>query len=159
MALAPSPSEPDRVVALIRAHIRLGTHPDKWKTARGATIPKPAKDDYSLAELYRVISLLNCLGKMVEKVSAMLVSAHCEATGSLRPGQYGCRMRRSAVDAAGVIMTQTQEAWSRRKITGAQIMGIAAAFPSVARGCLLRKMRNMGTGRKPCVVDRQLHEG
>ena len=28
--------EPDRVVALIRAHIRLGTHPDKWKTARGA---------------------------------------------------------------------------------------------------------------------------
>ena len=44
---------PDRVVALIRAHIRLGTHPDKWETARGVTITKPDKDDYSLAKSYR----------------------------------------------------------------------------------------------------------
>jgi hypothetical protein len=37
--------EPDRVVALTRSHIRLGTHPDKWKMVRGVTIPKSSKDD------------------------------------------------------------------------------------------------------------------
>ena len=38
-------------------------------------MPKPGKDDYGMAKLYRCISLLNCLGKMVEKVAAELVGA------------------------------------------------------------------------------------
>ena len=125
--------EPDRIVALIRAHIRLGIHPRRWKIAHGVTIPKPGKDDYGLAKSYRVISLLNCLGKMVEKVAAMMVSAHCEATGQFHPGQYGCRARRSAVDAVAITIAQTQEAWRRSRIVVALLMDVAAAFPSVAR--------------------------
>ena len=39
--------EPERLTALVRVHIRLGFHPEHWKTARGVTIPKPGKDDYS----------------------------------------------------------------------------------------------------------------
>ena len=38
------------MVAFSRAHIRLGTHPDRWKSARGVTILKTGKDDYSLAK-------------------------------------------------------------------------------------------------------------
>ena len=71
--------EADRVEAIIRAHIRLSIHPAAWKTARGATIPKPGKGDSSLAKAYRAISLLNCLGKMVGKVAADLISIHCGA--------------------------------------------------------------------------------
>ena len=77
-----------RVVALIRTHIRLGVHPARWKLARGVIIPKPGKDDYSVAKAYRCISLLNCLGKMVEKVVANLISDHCETRGGFHPGQY-----------------------------------------------------------------------
>ena len=73
-----------------------GAYPRQWKTARGVAIPKPGNDCYGLAKPYRVISPLNCLGKMVEKVAAMLVSTHCEATGCFHPGQYGCRTRQSA---------------------------------------------------------------
>ena len=40
----------------------------------------------SLAKSYRCISLLNCLGKMVEKVAAMMVSAHCETISGFHPG-------------------------------------------------------------------------
>ena len=96
------------------------------------------------AKPYRAISLLNCLGKMVGKVAAMLVSAHCESMGWFHPGQYGCRIRLSAVDAVGVVIAQTHEAWKRGRITGALLMDVAAAFPSVARGSHLRKMRAMG---------------
>ena len=130
-------------MALIRANVLLSIQPRRWKVAWGVTIPKPGKDDYGLAKSYRVISLLNCLGKMVEKVAAMMVSAHCEAMGRSHPGQYGCRARRSAVDAVTITIAHTQEAWRHRRITGALLMGVAAAFPSVARGCLLRKMRAM----------------
>ena len=135
--------EPERIEAIIRAHIRLGIHPDAWKTARGVTIPKPGKTNYSLAKAYRVISLLNCLGKMVEKVAADLISLHCEPLNKFHPGQYGGRPQRSAVDAVGVVMAQAQEAWKRGRIVGALMMDVAAAFPSVARGCLLQKMRRM----------------
>ena len=50
---------------------------------------------------------------MVEKVAAMLVSMHCESIRGFHPGQYGCRVRRLAVDAVGVVIAQTQEAWKR----------------------------------------------
>ena len=131
-------------MAIIRAHIRLGVHPDLWKVARGGVIPKPGKDDYSLAKAYWVISLLSCLGKTVKKVASILISAHCKRLGGFHPGQYGCQARRSAVDAVGVVIAQTQEAWNRGCVVGALLMDVAAAFPSVARGCLLRKMRDWG---------------
>lgn len=132
-------------MVIIRIHIRLGVHPRCLKVAGGVTIPKPGKDDNCLAKAYRVVSLLNRLGKMVEKVAAMMVSAHCEATGRFQPGQYGCRTRRSAVDAVRLAIAQTQEEWGRGRFTGALLMDVAAAFPSVAGGCPLRKMRSMGT--------------
>jgi hypothetical protein len=50
-----------RITALVRASIRLGAHPKTWKVAKGITIPKPGKDDYTKAKSYRVISLLNSL--------------------------------------------------------------------------------------------------
>ena len=135
--------EPSRVVALVRAHIRLGFHPEHWKTARRITIPKPGKDDYSQAKAYRVISLLDCLGKVVEKTVAYILSNHCERTGALNPGQYGSRPQRSAVDAVGLAMARTQQAWSKGKMVGALLMDVSAAFPSVARDCLIRRMRDL----------------
>ena len=104
--------EPDRIMALVRGHIRLGFHPEHWKTARGITIPKPEKDDYSQAKAYRVISLLDCLGKVVEKVAAYLISNQYERTGALDSGQYGSRPQRSAMDAVGLAMARTQQAWT-----------------------------------------------
>lgn len=76
---------PRRTVALTRVHIRLGVHPDRWKVVRGVAIPKPGKDDYNVAKTYRVVSLLNCLDKMVEKAATVLVSMHCETSGGFHP--------------------------------------------------------------------------
>ena len=135
--------EPSRVVALVRAHIRLGFHPENWKTARGIIIPKPGKDDYSQAKAYRVISLLDCLGKVVEKTVAYILSNQCERTGALNPGQYGSRPQQSALDAVGLAMARTQQTWSHGKMVGALFMDMAAAFPSVARDCLIRRMRDL----------------
>jgi hypothetical protein len=47
------------------------------------------------------------------------------------------------VDAAGVLMSVVQEAWVGGKVAAALMMDVQAAFPSVARECLLRKMRDM----------------
>jgi hypothetical protein len=75
-----------RIVALARQCFRLGIHPRAWKTAKGILLRKPNKPDYTLVKAYRVISLLNCLGKVVEKIAAEAIADHCETTGGLHLG-------------------------------------------------------------------------
>jgi len=67
-----------RMVQLVRACIRLGYHLKLWKTARGIVIPKPGKPDYTKVRAYRVISLLDVIGKLVERTAAHLIADHLE---------------------------------------------------------------------------------
>ena len=48
----------------------LGYHPKCWRRATGVILKKPSKPDYSAPKAYRVISLLNCLGKVSERILA-----------------------------------------------------------------------------------------
>jgi hypothetical protein len=107
-----------RVIALVRQCFRLGTHPKAWKVARGILLQKPNKPDHTLVKAYRVISLLNCLGKIVEKLAAEAISTYCEGAQVLHPGQMGCRKRRSAIDAVACLIQPVAESAStgHRKI-------------------------------------------
>jgi len=108
----------DRVTHLVAECIRLGYHPISWKSARGIVIPTPGKPDYSRVRAYRVISLLDSLGKLVERTAAHLIANHLETNRLLHEGQYGSRVRRSTVDAAAVLMSRTQGAWKRKAVAG-----------------------------------------
>ena len=59
------------------------------------------------------------------------------------PGQYASRPQRSAVDAVGLAMARTQQAWTQGKMVGALLMDVSVAFPSVARDCLVRRMQDL----------------
>jgi len=76
--------DPRRITALTRGAIRTGYHPRAWKTARGIVIPKPGKPDYSKARAYRVIALLNSLGKVVEKVAADIIADSLDQMAAAR---------------------------------------------------------------------------
>ena len=78
----------------------------------------------------------NCFltaGEHYRERRPMNVSAHCGMAGGFHPGQFGWRERCSVAYANGVTIALTRDAWSRGCITGAYLMDIAAAFPSVAR--------------------------
>jgi hypothetical protein len=87
--------DPERIRALFTACTRAGLHPRMWKLARGAVIAKPGKDDYSKVKSYRVICLLSCIGKCLERVIADGISAQLEPNGGLHWGQFGGRSRRN----------------------------------------------------------------
>lgn len=53
-----------RVTVLIRQCIRIKHYHRAWNTARRVMLQKPNKLDYTKVKLYRVISLLNFLGKI-----------------------------------------------------------------------------------------------
>jgi hypothetical protein len=133
-----------RITAMVRTSFRLGIHPRAWKEAKGVVIPKPKKPDYRVAKAYRVITLLNCLGKVVEKVAANAIAAECEHKWLLHDGQFGCRKRRSRIDAVGRLMKRVEEAWERGNTAADLLMDVKGAFPHVSKGNLIKRMEEMG---------------
>lgn len=58
--------EKSTITRLVQHSIRLGYHPKEWKKAQGVLLEKAGKRDFGLIISYRVISLLNCMGKVIE---------------------------------------------------------------------------------------------
>jgi hypothetical protein len=70
-----------------------------WKIAKGVLLRKQDKPTYTIAKAYRVISLLSCLGKVVERVVATKIASYYEENGVFHQGQFGCRQGRGTSDA------------------------------------------------------------
>jgi len=134
----------DRITQIVRACIRLGHHPELWKTAKGVVIPKPGKPDYSKVRAYRVISLLDVISKLLERTAAHLIADHLERKRGLHEGQFGCGKRRSCVDAVAILMNRTQKAWSEKKVAGALFMDVKSAFNNVSKIHLGKRMAALG---------------
>lgn len=66
-----------------------------------------------LAKGVRIITLLSCLGKLVEKVVGVLIAKEGERTGILHVGQFGCHAARSAADGAAVLFGAVEAAWAK----------------------------------------------
>jgi hypothetical protein len=128
-------------VRLTTAAFRTGRHPVVWKRASGVVIRKPGKDDYTKMKAYRSISLLSCMGKVVEKVAAELLSEEAKRWGLLSNGQFGSRKGRSAIAVAAIMVDRTHAAWTNGHISGVLLMDIKAAFPSMAKGRLVNMMK------------------
>src|SRR6267378_4077628 len=135
-----------RVVGLARQCIRLGVHPLAWKTARGILLQKPGKppSEYSKTKGYRVISLLSCLGKVVEKVAAEAISRYCGAKGILHSSQMGSRKQRSAIDAVACLIQEVHEAWGEKRLAGTLLMDVKGAFPNTNPSRLIQCMVEVG---------------
>jgi len=133
-----------RIITVVKTSFRLGIHPRVWKKARGVVIPKPNKPDHGVTMAYTVITLLNCLRKVVEKIAANAIADECEQRRSLHDRQFGCRQRRSAIDAVGRLMKRVEEAWGRGNTAAVLLMDVKGAFPHVAKGNLIKRMEEMG---------------
>ena len=70
--------------------IRLGYFPKLWKTALVKMIPKPNKDT-KYAKSYRPISLLPCIGKLLERILASRLSSFMEENKMFKKSPSGFR--------------------------------------------------------------------
>ncbi|KAI0728450.1 hypothetical protein C8Q72DRAFT_756138, partial [Fomitopsis betulina] len=60
----------DTILALMNHCLRTGYHPKEWRKAITVAIPKPGKPNYSNPRAYRLIQLLECMGKVLERIVA-----------------------------------------------------------------------------------------
>src|SRR5215213_3356834 len=128
---------------LYRALARKGYHPECWREAIGAIIPKPNKSDYTTPKAYRIIALLNCLGKVLEKILATRLSYYVEKHDLLNKEQMRGRKQRSAIDAVMCLVHDVQNAQSQRLKSTSLMLDVKGAFDNVSRARLLSTMRSL----------------
>jgi hypothetical protein len=106
------------------------------------------KNIYALPKAYRVISLLNCLAKVMEKIVARRLAVMAEFKTLLHMHQIGGRRQKSAIDAVMVLIQKVQANWRTRKrgsITSVLALDVKNAYPTVraapfAKICILLKL-------------------
>ena len=99
---------------LFNACISAGYHPRSWHEATVVVIPKPNRADYSLPKNYRPIALLECLGKLLEKVLARCIYYNLGTLNLVPTNQFGARDSGSTLDAGLVLLHDAQLALAQR---------------------------------------------
>ena len=130
-----------RLVHLYKACISIGYYPERWKIATGIIIPKPKKPP-SNPRSYRVISLLNCFGKLLEKTIASYLANQLDH--KLFPLQFGGRAKRSTSDALLCLVNTVEKAWKQKNIAIGLMMDIKGAFDHVSRNDLIHTLAKLG---------------
>lgn len=63
----------------------------------------PNKVDYIVVQSFRVISHLNCLGKVYEILVAEMLADWCQVNHILHKGQMSSRIQRRAIDTVAPV--------------------------------------------------------
>jgi len=102
----------DIMMEVVRGSLGLGFVCGRWRRSGGIIMRKPNKQDYRLPNSYRVINLLDVLGKVLER----LVARRLEKWGQEEIGdeQYGGRLGRSSLDGVGKLTKRWEEGGRKR---------------------------------------------
>ena len=117
-----------------------GYFPDAWKRATGVMIPKPNKDR-KIALNYRPISLLRCLGKLLEKILAKRLLNHMNRKQLINKWQRAYLARKEANEHVFRLGTQLRHFRQLRWHTGILLFDVEKAFDSVWHNGIRYKLR------------------
>jgi len=120
----------------------LGHHP--WKEATVIILPKPNKLDYSLPKAYCPISLLECCGKLLEKIIAKRILSDAHSFDILPPSQFGSCDYHSAVDVALCLTHYAQAVVKCKFVASVVLFDIQGFFDNINIEHLSHILHNLG---------------
>ncbi|XP_045127737.1 uncharacterized protein LOC123514153 [Portunus trituberculatus] len=120
-----------------------GQFPSTWKPAILIPIHKPGKDP-TLPSAYRPISLLSCIGKLLERLVNTRLTWWLEANNKLAEEQCGFRPHRSTLDVLGQIEYHICDTYRQRQVMTALFLDLEGAFDSAPHEGILYKLALMG---------------
>jgi len=131
-------------MGLLEACLRTGYHPRLWKEAIVCVIPKPKRLDYMLAKNFRPISLLECLGKLLEKVVAKLLYSDMSKHALIPTTQFGGRNASSALDAGLTLLHDIQSIHQAELKAGILLFDIQGYFDNINHERLIKTFTDLG---------------
>ena len=124
--------------------VKLGYIPKAWKQAAVLLIKKPDKVSTNPAN-YRPISLLSCLGKLLEISINSKLYACAKQNNKINIEQSGFRKHKSTQDQLFRLTQQISQGFNRKHTTTKVFLDIKKAFDRVRRNGLRHKLLSMDT--------------
>lgn len=94
-------------------------------------INKPFKPDYSKPKAYQPISLIECAGKLLEKIVTKQINDNIQAHDLLPMTQFGSRPHHLAVDAAATLVHWIQATCAAKCVGALLLFDISGFFDNV----------------------------
>ena len=129
---------------LLTACLKAGHHPKPWKEAIMCVIPKPNHADYLLAKNFWPIFLLECFGKLLEKIVAKLIYSEMAKYALVPTMQFGGRNMSSALNAGLTLLHNIQAAHRTKLRAGILLFDIRGYFDHINHDRLLHSFKNLG---------------
>jgi hypothetical protein len=124
-------AQADCITWIFNACLSQGYHPKAWRRAAIAVVPKPGKEDYSLPKCYRLVALLECLGKLLEKVIAKRLSYDITSLSLIPTSQFGACSHSSTVDAGLCLAHDVETAHTLGSVCSTILFDIQGFFDNV----------------------------
>jgi hypothetical protein len=137
-------ADANRLVDLLAECLKAGFHPRQWKEAVVCVIPKPNRADYTLAKNFRPISLLECLGKLLEKLVAKLIYRDMSNHALVPTTQFGGRNASSTLDAGLTLVHDVQSAHQAGLKCGLLLFDIQGFFDNINHKRLVKVFSDLG---------------
>ncbi|GBE90187.1 hypothetical protein SCP_1900360 [Sparassis crispa] len=99
------------------------------------------KKDYTLPRAYRLIQLLDCLGKVLKRLQAQCLAHYATAFNLVSPSQFGARPGSSTTDAILTVVHDIDAARDHKLVTSALTFDIKGFFDFVNHSRLLSVLR------------------
>ena len=128
--------------------MEIGYHPKAWRVCTGVILKKPNRPDYILFKAYRIISLENCLGKIIEKLMANRLSYWGQTSDLLDQSQIGGRKNYSTLDGIIELVHEIQTANQNKRIMFCLFLNIKKAFDYVNKKQLFTIMNRTKTSQE-----------
>jgi hypothetical protein len=129
---------------LFEACLHTGHHPERWRSATITIVPKPGKEDYSLPKCYHPIALLECIGKLLEKVITKLITHDITALHLIPTTQFRARPFSSTIDAGLCLTHDVKTAHALSRVCGTLLFDIQGFFNNVNHNRLIALIESLG---------------
>ncbi|GFS13491.1 reverse transcriptase [Elysia marginata] len=118
---------------------RTGCVPEVWKEAHIIPIHKKGKSKTDPIS-YRPISLISCVGKLLEKIINKRLMYHLETNGIISPTQSGFRKNKTTEDQLTYFVQNIENAFQEQKSMLSVFFDLSKAFDTVWKEGLRLKL-------------------
>ena len=131
-----------QLACMFNNSISSGIFPDKW--AIGTIVPIPKTGDLSNMSIWRPITLLLAISKIMERMVHKQQMFYMLANDKLSEHQYGFRPGRSTADAVLELTSYIYGSINSKKLSSCLFIDMRKAFDTIHHGRLLHKLGSLG---------------
>ena len=137
-------SSPKLLTEALGACLHHGIHHPDWKKAITVILTKPNKPSYADPRAYRPIQLLECFGKLLEKIVAARLAFDIGRLDLVPCEQFGGRTASSCLDAGLSLVHDVQTGWKKGLVSSMLAIDVKGFFDHVNHDRLIYIIWRMG---------------